>query len=112
MRTEASCGSDLAILTTPLSIRQPLITSREPWKYDGVVRNRPESFPADLERRWRSDGFWKLRHVPPGPLQVLVEHSVYVDARFRGQGPASVCSKIISAAQGQNYHVLVGVIDA
>ena len=42
-----------------------------------------------------------------------VEHSVYVDARFRGRGIGKrLLKEIISEAQGQNYHVLVGCIDA
>jgi L-amino acid N-acyltransferase len=42
-----------------------------------------------------------------------VEHSVYLDARFRGRGLGKVLLKeIIAAAQGQNYHNLIGVIDA
>jgi L-amino acid N-acyltransferase len=42
-----------------------------------------------------------------------VEHSVYVDARFRGQGIGKrLLQEIITTAQGQDYHVLIGVIDA
>jgi L-amino acid N-acyltransferase len=42
-----------------------------------------------------------------------VEHSVYVDARFRGRGLGKrVLQEIIAAAQKQGYHVLVGGIDA
>ena len=42
-----------------------------------------------------------------------VEHSVYVDARFRGRGVGrSLLKEIIAAAQGQNYHILVGGFDA
>jgi L-amino acid N-acyltransferase len=42
-----------------------------------------------------------------------VEHSVYVDARFRGQGIGKrLLQEIIKAAQQQEYHVLVGAIDA
>jgi phosphinothricin acetyltransferase len=42
-----------------------------------------------------------------------VEHSVYVDARFRGQGIGKrLLQEVIAAAQGQGYHVLVGAIDA
>jgi phosphinothricin acetyltransferase len=42
-----------------------------------------------------------------------VEHSVYVDARFRGQGVGrALLGAIILAAQKQDYHVLVGGIDA
>jgi len=41
-----------------------------------------------------------------------VEHSVYVDGRFRGQGIGKrLLQEVISAAQKQDYHVLVGVID-
>ena len=42
-----------------------------------------------------------------------VEHSVYVNARFRGRGLGKrVLQEVIAAAKGQGYHVLVGVIDA
>src|ERR1043166_8211008 len=42
-----------------------------------------------------------------------IEHSVYVDARFRGQGIGQrLLHEIINAAQEQNYHLMVGVIDA
>jgi phosphinothricin acetyltransferase len=41
-----------------------------------------------------------------------VEHSVYVDARFRGRGIGKrVLQEVITAAQGQGYHTLVGVVD-
>ncbi len=42
-----------------------------------------------------------------------VEHSLYVDARFRGQGLGKcLLREVIAAAQGQDYHVLIGGIDA
>jgi L-amino acid N-acyltransferase len=42
-----------------------------------------------------------------------VEHSVYVATKFRGQGVGKrLLQEVISAAQEQNYHVLVGVIDS
>lgn len=42
-----------------------------------------------------------------------VEHSVYVDARFRGQGVGRrLLEEVIKAAQAQDYHVLIGAIDA
>jgi L-amino acid N-acyltransferase len=42
-----------------------------------------------------------------------VEHSVYVDGRFRGRGIGKrLLQEIISTAQRQDYHVLVGAIDA
>ena len=42
-----------------------------------------------------------------------VEHSVYVDARFRGRGVGRrLLEEIINAARMQDYHVLIGAIDA
>src|SRR4030095_13762240 len=42
-----------------------------------------------------------------------VEHSVYVDARFRGRGVGKrLLQEVITAAQRQDYHILVGAIDA
>ena len=42
-----------------------------------------------------------------------IEHSIYVDTRFRGRGLGRLLLReIIAAAQGQDYHVMVGGIDA
>lgn len=42
-----------------------------------------------------------------------VEHSVYVDGRFRGQGLGKrILQEIIEAAQGQGYHMMIGAIDS
>ncbi len=42
-----------------------------------------------------------------------VEHSVYVDAKFRGQGVGrALLAAIIESAEKQDYHVMVGGIDA
>jgi phosphinothricin acetyltransferase len=42
-----------------------------------------------------------------------VEHSVYVDARFRGKGLGKLLLKeVIGAATEQDYHMLIGGIDA
>jgi L-amino acid N-acyltransferase YncA len=42
-----------------------------------------------------------------------VEHSVYVDAPFRGRGIGkAIMQAVIGAAQEQGYHILVGAIDA
>jgi L-amino acid N-acyltransferase len=42
-----------------------------------------------------------------------IEHSVYVDARFRGRGLGRQLMRwLIEAAQGQDYHMMIGVIDA
>jgi L-amino acid N-acyltransferase YncA len=41
-----------------------------------------------------------------------VEHSVYVDSRFRGRGVGRLLlEKIIEAARKKDYHVLIGGID-
>src|ERR1041385_2026385 len=41
-----------------------------------------------------------------------VEHSVYVDARFRGRGVGKrLLQEVITAARAQAYHILVGGID-
>jgi L-amino acid N-acyltransferase len=42
-----------------------------------------------------------------------VEHSLYVDQRFRGKGIGrALLTALVEAAQKQDYHVLVGGIDA
>jgi L-amino acid N-acyltransferase YncA len=42
-----------------------------------------------------------------------VEHSIYVDSRFRGQGHGRVLLEaLVAAAIRQDYHVMVGGIDA
>lgn len=42
-----------------------------------------------------------------------VEHSIYVEKRFRGQGiGARLLEEIIHAARSQSYHVLIGGIDS
>jgi L-amino acid N-acyltransferase len=42
-----------------------------------------------------------------------VEHSVYVDARFRGRGLGrQLMLRLVEAAREQNYHTMIGVIDA
>ena len=42
-----------------------------------------------------------------------VEHSVYVDTRFRGQGLGkALLREVISAATAHDYHLLIGGIDA
>jgi L-amino acid N-acyltransferase YncA len=42
-----------------------------------------------------------------------VEHSIYVDKRFRAQGIGkALLQQVIDRARGQNYHVLIGGIDS
>lgn len=42
-----------------------------------------------------------------------VEHTVYVDPRFQGQGlGVKLLEHLIETARNQNYHVLIGVVDS
>jgi L-amino acid N-acyltransferase len=42
-----------------------------------------------------------------------VEHSVYIDLRYRGRGLGKrLLRELIAAAQAQDYHTLIGVIDS
>jgi L-amino acid N-acyltransferase len=55
--------------------------------------------------------YGKFRDRPA--YKYTVEHSIYVDARFRGRGHGRVLLEaIVAAAAEQNYHVVVGGIDA
>jgi phosphinothricin acetyltransferase len=55
--------------------------------------------------------YGKFRERPA--YKYTVEHSVYVDTRFRGQGVGRVLLEaVIEAAERQQYHVMVGGIDA
>lgn len=55
--------------------------------------------------------YGKFRDRPA--YKYTVEHSVYVDTRFRGQKLGRrLLRAVIDAATGQNYHVMVGGIDA
>ena len=59
-------------------------------------------------------GFASYGPFRPHPAyKYTVEHSVYVDARFRGQGLGrALLGAVILAAEKQDYHVMVGGIDA
>jgi L-amino acid N-acyltransferase YncA len=55
--------------------------------------------------------YGKFRDRPA--YKYTIEHSVYVDTRFRGQKLGRrLLEAVIDAASRQNYHVLVGGIDA
>ncbi|MBK8038065.1 MAG: N-acetyltransferase [Verrucomicrobiaceae bacterium] len=50
---------------------------------------------------------------PHAAYQHTVEHSIYVDARFRGRGLGKeLLSRLIQRATQQGYHMMIGVIDA
>jgi L-amino acid N-acyltransferase YncA len=55
--------------------------------------------------------FGKFRERPA--YKYSVEHSVYVDKRFRGHGHGRVLLEaVVAVAEQQAYHVMVGGIDA
>lgn len=50
---------------------------------------------------------------PHAAYRFSIEHSVYVDARFRGQGLGrQILERLITRAREQGYHMMIGVIDA
>ena len=50
---------------------------------------------------------------PHAAYQHTVEHSIYVDARFRGRGLGKeLLNRVIQRATQQGYHMMIGVIDA
>lgn len=54
-------------------------------------------------------GRWRERPA----YKYSVEHSVYVDRRFRGQGfGRELLKRIVAEAEGQGYHLMIGGIDA
>ena len=55
--------------------------------------------------------YGKFRERPA--YKYTVEHSIYIDARFRGQGHGrKLLEAIVAAAVKQDYHVMVGGVDA
>jgi L-amino acid N-acyltransferase YncA len=59
-------------------------------------------------------GFASWGPFRPFPAYVhTVEHSVYVDSRFRGRGVGrTLVAALIEEARGRDLHAMVGVIDA
>jgi phosphinothricin acetyltransferase len=59
-------------------------------------------------------GFASYGHFRAWPAyKYTVEHSIYVDARARGQGVGrALLGAVVLAAEKQDYHVMVGGIDA
>jgi L-amino acid N-acyltransferase len=55
--------------------------------------------------------YGKFRDRPA--YKYTVEHSIYIDTRFRGRGHGRVLlDAVVAAAVKQDYHVMVGGIDA
>ncbi len=59
-------------------------------------------------------GFASYGAFRPHPAyKYTVEHSVYVDKRFRGQGLGRrLLEEIIATAEKEQYHTMIGVIDS
>lgn len=59
-------------------------------------------------------GFASYGPFRPYPaFKYSVEHSVYVDQRFRGRGlGVALMRAVIARARSQDYHVMVGAIDS
>ncbi|WP_078814242.1 GNAT family N-acetyltransferase [Prosthecobacter debontii] len=59
-------------------------------------------------------GFATYGPFRPHPgYRFTLEHSIYVDARFRGRGLGRrFLERLIESAQAQGYRTLIGVIDA
>lgn len=50
---------------------------------------------------------------PHAAYQYTVEHSIYVDARFRGRGAGRLLLQaLVHRARAQGFHMMIGVIDA
>ena len=92
-------------------------TSREPrnrWRAGSKRRRRALSGHRCEDADGSAHGLRSYGQFREWPAyKYTVEHSVYVDARFRGQGHGRVLLEaVIAAALGQDYHVMVGGIDA
>ncbi|HEY2828272.1 MAG TPA: GNAT family N-acetyltransferase [Pirellulales bacterium] len=82
------------------------------WFADKQKGNYPVIGVVDDTRRLMGFGTYGVFRVRPA-YKYTVEHSLYVDAQFRGQGVGKILLReIIKAAEAQNYHVLVGGIDS
>lgn len=59
-------------------------------------------------------GFATYGPFRPHPgYKYTVEHSIYVETRFRGQGLGrQFLQRLLTTAQAQGFHTLIGVIDA
>lgn len=82
------------------------------WYADKSSHNHPVVGAFDREGTLLGFATYGMFRVRPA-YKYTVEHSVYVRSDKRGLGLGKVLLReIISKAEEQNYHVLVGVIDA
>ena len=66
---------------------------------------------ADDNRLMGFARYGPFRNFPA--YKYSVEHSIYVDSDFRGRGVGRrLLEEIVSSATAQDYHMMVGVIDA
>ncbi|MEB3766828.1 GNAT family N-acetyltransferase [Acinetobacter sp. MD2] len=59
-------------------------------------------------------GFASFGHFRPQPLShATLEHSIYIQAQHQGLGLGKpLLARLIDAATAQNFHAMIGVIDA
>ncbi len=82
------------------------------WFEDKRKENYPVIGVVDETGRLMGFGTYGVFRVRPA-YKYTVEHSLYVDAQFRGRGLGNVLMReVIAAAEEQNYHVLVGGVDS
>jgi len=82
------------------------------WFEDKRKGDYPVIGMVDDAGRLMGFGTYGVFRVRPA-YKYTVEHSLYVDAQFRGQGVGKILLReIIAAAESQNYHVLVGGVDS
>ncbi len=82
------------------------------WFEDKRKKNYPVIGVVNDAGKLMGFGTYGVFRVRPA-YKYTVEHSIYVDAAFRGQGLGKILLReVIAAAEAQNYHVLVGGIDS
>jgi len=113
------CHAILAILNEAI-VNSTALYDYQPRTHD----NMAAWFEAKTRGRYpvigvESDSGELMGFASYGPFRAwpaykyTIEHSVYVDTRFRGKGVGRVLLRaIIDAAGQQDYHVMVGGIDA
>ncbi len=117
--TRASASAILAILN------EVIATSTALYDYHPRTATMMESWFEAKERGHypvlgvESDDGILMGFASYGPFRAWpaykysVEHSVYVDQRFRGRGVGKfLLQALVAAAWEQNYHMLIGGIDA